>query len=65
MRTLPIPDMDTIIGFMSPTAPGVFESFITFTAFKLLHVGVNPQLVLLASSLGLECFKADVTLKPR
>ena len=57
--------MDTIIGFVSPAAPGVFESFITFAAFKLLHVGVNPQLVLLASSLGLECFKADLALKPR
>ena len=57
--------MDTIIGFVSPAAPGVFESLLTFTAFELLHVGVNPQLVLLASSLGLECFKADLAFKPR
>ena len=57
--------MDTIIGLMSPTTPGVLESLLAFTAFKLLHVRVNPQFMLLTSSLGLECFKADVALEPR
>jgi hypothetical protein len=36
-----VPYMDTIIGLMSPAAPGVFESLITFTALKLLHIRVN------------------------
>ena len=57
--------MDTIIGLMSTATPGVLESLLAFTALKLLHVRVNPQFMLLTSSLGLECFKADVALEPR
>ena len=64
MFCLHTPYMDTIIGLMSPAAPGVFESLITFTAFELLHIRMNPQLMLLTSSLRLERFMANVALKP-
>ena len=38
MFNLHVPYVDTIIGLMSPAAPCVFESLITFTALEELHV---------------------------
>ena len=60
-----IPYMDTDIGFVSPAASEIFESFITFAALERHVCGVDPGLVLLTGPLRLECFQTDIALKSR